>query len=77
MRASLDIAGTTLSHIFPSGFLVHAFGGGERSLATIQVRVAVEEFPDWVDLIALGVLFGQGAIPISYKKLRAWINAKL
>jgi hypothetical protein len=39
---------------------VHAFGGGERSPATIKVRAAVEEFPDWVDLFALGVLFVQG-----------------
>lgn len=39
---------------------MHAFGGGERYPATIKVTVAVEEFPDWVDLIALGVLFVQG-----------------
>jgi hypothetical protein len=32
---------------------------GER----YDVRVVgLEEFPDWVDLIALGVLFGQGAV---------------
>jgi hypothetical protein len=71
MRASLGIAGTTpLQHfrLHPDWLFahwvfarVHAFGGGERYPATIKVTVAVEEFPDGVDLIALGVLFVQGA----------------